>query len=128
MWLPFGMFSAAERGPGQIPLVSIVASVIAADGGSGQIPVETIVAGAIALTSAVTVAWVGFRGTLRTSDTSRSVAFDQRVDNRNAYLEKRLEEMTADRDRYRELYAQMRLDVMELGIDPDELGKGATST
>jgi hypothetical protein len=104
-----------------------VGALIAADAAADQIPTSTIVAGVIALASAALAAWLGARGTLRTADTQREVAFDKRVDDALAAGVERLEVMTADRDRYRELYAQMRLDVREAGLDPDKLGKGAAA-
>lgn len=107
MWLTFGL--------------------IAAEASRNEIPTSTIVAGVLALISAVSAAWLGARGTLRTADNQRETAFDQRVDERLAKAEARLEEMTADRDRYREQYAQLRLDVREAGLDPDRLGRGATA-
>ena len=106
MWLAFGALIAAESSP-------------------DQVPTSTIVAAGLALVSAITAAWLGARGTLRTADTQREANFDRRVDDRLSRLEARLEEMTADRDRYREQYAQLRLDVIAAGVDPDKLGKGA---
>jgi hypothetical protein len=96
-----------------------------AAGAAPELPTSTILAGVIALVSAALAAWLGARGTLRTADVQREAAFDKRVDERLSRLEARLEEMTADRDKYRELYAQLRLDVIEHGLDPDRLSQGS---
>lgn len=108
MWLTFG-------------------GLITAQASQNQIPTSTIVVGVLALVSAVSTAWLGARGALRTADTQRETTFDKRVDDRLVRAETRLEEMTADRDRYREQYAQLRLDVIEAGLDPDKLGRGAAA-
>lgn len=90
--------------------------------------VATTIGGALlALVSAVLVAWFSLRGTTRTTDAARESAFEARVDARLSQAEARLEEMTVERDRYRELYAQLRVGVRNAGLDPDELG-GRPST
>lgn len=99
----------------------------------GDVPAITYVAGALALISAVSVAVLGLAGTLRTSSVQRAQNLDKRVDDqlakaeaRNVTLEARCDVLTADRDRQRELYVELRLAVLLAGHDPDELiGEGA---
>lgn len=88
----------------------------------------TIVAGLLALASAVFVAVIGIRGTFKTADSARETAFDKRVDDALERAQQRLEAMTTDRDKYRELYAELRMAVRAKGYDPDDIvSKGATS-
>ncbi|MEU8023744.1 hypothetical protein AB0B88_16165 [Micromonospora haikouensis] len=75
----------------------------------------------MALASAVTVAVIGVRGTFKTADSAREVAFDQRVDNALTRAQQQLEEMTTDRNKYRELYVELRLAVIGCGLDPDDI-------
>lgn len=91
-----------------------------------QVPTSTYIAGLVALVSAALAAWLGARGTLRTADVQRETAFDRRQDDRNVYLENRNQELDAELTRYREMYVQLRLDVLAAGMNPDELGKGKT--
>lgn len=95
--------------------------VMAADAPPAEFPIATIIAAGIALVSAVAAAWLGARGTLRTADTQREAAFDKRVDERLVKAETRLEEVLAERDRYRECYVELRLAVIGRGLDPDKL-------
>lgn len=92
-----------------------------------QVPTSTYIAGTIALVSAALAAWLGARGTLRTADVQREQNFDKRIDERNAYLENRNQELEAELTRYREMYVQLRLEVMSAGLNPDEFGKGGAS-
>jgi hypothetical protein len=105
-----------------------VSTVVAAQG----IPAwQVVVPGVIALVATVAAAWLALRGTFRQAQTNHEVEFDKLVHARIAALEKqvaekdtRIEVVTGDRDRYREMYAQLRLDVLAAGLNPDRLGKG----
>jgi hypothetical protein len=92
---------------------------------------QYVLPGAIALLATVGAAWIALRGTFKTAAVNHETEFDKLVHARVAKLEdqlvdaeRRLETMTADRDRYRELHAQLRLDVIAAGLHPDRLGKG----
>lgn len=101
---------------------------------------QYILPAALALLATLGAAFLALRGTFRTADTTREVEFDKQVDadraalraeiaslkDENARLRVELETKTADRDRYRELHAQLRLDVFAAGLDPDRLGKGGS--
>ncbi|GAA2378051.1 MULTISPECIES: hypothetical protein [Actinomycetes] len=85
----------------------------------------------LALVGVVAAAWIALRGTFRTASVNHETEFDKLVHARIQTLEKqvaekdaRIEVLTADRDRYRELHAQLRLDVLAAGLNPDRLGKG----
>ncbi|UWP85864.1 hypothetical protein [Dactylosporangium fulvum] len=82
----------------------------------------------IALLASVVAAFFAMRGTFRTAGVAREVEFDRQVDADRAALRAErdklradLEVMTADRDRYREMHAQLRLDVRAAGLNPDRL-------
>jgi hypothetical protein len=103
-----------------------LADTVAAAAGD-QVPTSTIVAGVVALASAALAAWLGARGTLRTADTAREVEFDKRVDGALVREQQQNESLRADRDKYRELYVELRIAVIGEGLDPDEIvSKGAT--
>jgi hypothetical protein len=94
---------------------------------------QYVLPAAIALLATVGAAWLALRGTFRTAQTAHETEFDKLVHARITALEKqvdekdaRIEVLTADRDRYRELHAQLRLDVIAAGLNPDQLGKGGT--
>lgn len=95
---------------------------------------QYLVPGALALLATVGAAWLALRGTFKTAAVTHEAEFDKLVHARVAKLEdqlvdaeRRLETMTADRDRYRELHAQLRLDVIAAGLHPDRLGRGGPS-
>lgn len=92
-----------------------------AAGAGEQIPTSTIVAAVIALVSSAIAAWLGSRGVLRSADAQREADFDRRIDERLTAAETRLDAMTAERDRYREMYHLLRLAVIGKGLDPDDL-------
>lgn len=122
MWLA-EVITGAAGGDKLTPMIGVAATAAA-----GDLPGSTIIAGALALLSAAIAAYISSRGTLRTADVQREQNFGKRQDERNAYLEKRnqelelkVEEVTADRNRYRELFVQLRLDILERGWNPDNL-------
>lgn len=123
MWLA-DWFTGAAGGHMPTPLLAVRAQAVEA---ASDVPTSTIVAGVLAIASAGIAAWLSSRGMLRTATVQREANYDKRVDERNAHLEKRNEELYAELHRYRELYAQLRLDVRAHGLDPDKLGKGADS-
>ncbi|GAA2347017.1 hypothetical protein [Dactylosporangium salmoneum] len=95
---------------------------------------QYVLPAAIALLATVGAAWLALRGTFRTAQTTHETEFDKLVHARIQALEKqvdekdaRIEVLTADRDRYRELHAQLRLDVIAAGLNPDQLGKGGNA-
>lgn len=92
---------------------------------------QYILPAVIGLAASVGAAWLALRGTFRTASVTHEAEFDKLVHARIQALEKqvaekdaRIEVLTADRDRYRELHAQLRLDVIAEGLNPDRLGKG----
>lgn len=93
---------------------------------------QYVLPGAIALLATVGAAWIALKGTFRQASTTREVEFDKQVDADRAALRAErdklradLEIAVADRDRYREMHAQLRLDVFAAGLNPDRLGKGS---
>ncbi|MER5608325.1 hypothetical protein AB0F93_00015 [Micromonospora tulbaghiae] len=128
MWLAELLMGAAV---GIAPVPAHYFTRLAAEAAAGDVPTSTIVAGGLALASAALAAWLGSRGTLRTAEVQREQNFDKRIDSRNEYLERRnaeletkVEEITADRNKYREMYVQLRIDVRARGLDPDNLTEG----
>ncbi|MGI5247759.1 hypothetical protein [Dactylosporangium sp. CA-139066] len=94
---------------------------------------QYILPAALALVGVVGAAWLALRGTFKTASVNHETEFDKLVHARIQALEKqaaekdaRIEVLTADRDRYRELHAQLRLDVIAAGLNPDQLGKGGS--
>ncbi len=92
---------------------------------------QYILPAALALLATVGAAWLALRGTFKTASVTHEAEFDKLVHARVQALEKqvaekdtRIEVLTADRDRYRELHAQLRLDVIAAGLNPDQLGRG----
>jgi hypothetical protein len=92
---------------------------------------QYILPAALALFATVGAAWLALRGTFKTAAVTHEAEFDKLVHARIVKLEdqlvdaeRRLETMTADRDRYREMHAQLRLDVIAAGQHPDRLGRG----
>lgn len=92
---------------------------------------QYILPAAIALLATVGAAWLALRGTFKTASVTHEAEFDKLVHARVQALEKqlgekdaRIEVLTGDRDRYRELHAQLRLDVIAAGLNPDQLGRG----
>lgn len=91
-----------------------------------------IIVAALALLSAVGAAFLAMRGTFRTSDAQREAAFEAAVDKDRATLRDErdriraaLDAAIAERDSYRERYAQLRIAVREKGFDPDNLSGGS---
>lgn len=105
----------------------LLAPILAAD---GAIPSwQVVLVAAIPALAAIGAAAAAMKGTFRQSDTTREVEFDKAVDaDRKSLREERdhlrtaLEVAVADRDRYREMHAQLRVAVREHGLDPDKLG------
>jgi hypothetical protein len=101
----------------------------------------TIAVAVIGAVSAVGAALVAMKGTFRSADNTREIEFDKAVDadraglraevaalkTENAALRADAEIKAADRDRYRELYAALRVAVRDLGKDPDKLVGGGSS-
>lgn len=94
---------------------------VAADVSAGQVTTGMLVAGGIALLSAALAAWLGSRGMLRTADAQREANFEKRIDERNAHLEKRNEELIVELHRCREQYARLRRGVINAGLDPNQV-------
>lgn len=109
----------------------LLTGFVAAEAASAAGWQQYLVPGALALLATVGAAWLALRGTFKTAAVNHEAEFDKLVHARVTRLEdqlvdaeRRLETMTADRDRYRELHAQLRLDVFAAGLNPDRLGKG----
>lgn len=95
---------------------------------------QYILPAVIGLAASVGAAFLALRGTFKTANTTRELEFDKQVDADRAALRAErdklradLEVMIADRDRYREMHAQLRLDVRAAGLNPDRLGKGGVN-
>lgn len=86
--------------------------------------VSGVIIAVLALAGTVATVVATFRSSSRSTDAERERAFDQRVDAELTRLRDALETMTAERDRYREQFANLRIDVIEAGLDPDHLDKG----
>ncbi len=104
------------------------AALLAADAGGSSSPVSLYVVGAIAALSTILAAWLAMRGTLRTADNAREVAFDAQVDADRAALRaqldralERCETHIAERDAIREKYVRLRVAFVKHGLDPDNL-------
>lgn len=109
----------------------LLTGLFAAEAASASGLQQYILPAAIALLATVGAAFLALRGTFKTAAVNHETEFDKLVHARVAKLEdqlvdaeRRLETMTADRDRYRELHAQLRLDVFAAGLNPDQLTKG----
>lgn len=89
---------------------------------------------ALAAVLAAALALVGSTwGTFRTTSVNRETEFNKRVDAEVDQLREERDRaraelglMTVDRDKYRELWSQLRLDVRAAGLNPDSIGKGPT--
>jgi hypothetical protein len=88
---------------------------------------QYILPGVLTLLGAVAVALLALRGTFKTAQANHETEFDKLVHARIAALEAQvtrletlLETRTADRDRYRELNAQLRVAFRVHGLDPDD--------
>ena len=80
-----------------------------------------IAAAFLASAAAVFTGISTFRSSARATDIQREQAFDARLDAEMARLRERFDAVAAERDRYREQYARLRIDVIEAGLDPDKL-------
>lgn len=94
--------------------------------------ITAVISGILTLAGVVAAAIFAMRATFRTAEAQRESDLDTAIDaDRRQLREERdhlraaLEIALADRDRYRELHARMRLDIIGQGWDPDNLdGKG----
>ncbi|WDZ84003.1 hypothetical protein [Micromonospora cathayae] len=92
----------------------------------GDVSGLTVAVAALAVVATVATALLGFRGTLRTVEVQREAAYGKRVDERLARLEERNLFLESELARYREMYTQLRLDVIAHGLDPDAMGGRAS--